>query len=227
MIQPSPGVMLEYEWPRWLPREVLFPVMRVPLRDVSAAGYAEVAKLAPAAATELVRAGCAVIAYACTLGSVFAGAQAEEQMLAAIEAASDRPALSLGKTSVAAFRQLGITRPALLTPYSDVANGWLCAYLAEHGITPAGVIPTPVDIVTVGNLSPQEVAALALAGLAELPHADGLWIPCTAIQTIAAISGIEKKGGRPVVSGSQALLWDALRAIGQSAPIAGAGRLCT
>ncbi len=218
--------MLEYEWPNWLPQEVMFPVMRVPLRDGSPGSYAEVAGQAPFAAAELVRAGCGVIAYACTLGSVYAGAQAEVRLLDAIAAASDRPTLSLGATSIKALRRMGIARPAVLTPYSDEANGWLRSYLAEYGIEVSRFIPTPVDIVTVGNMSPAEVASIALAGLAAFPAADGLWIPCTAIQTIAAIATIEAVSGKPAVSGSQALLWDALAAVGQHGPIAGAGALC-
>lgn len=218
--------MLEYEWPRWLPPEVLFPVMRVPLSGGTRASYAKVADQAPLAATQLVQAGCGVIAFACTLGSVFAGAQAETRLQAAIGAASNLQALSLGATSIKALRRMGITRPAVLTPYSDEANGWLRAYLAEHGIAVAGFIPTPVDIITVGNLPPEEVAAVALRGLTALPAADGLWIPCTAIQTIAAIAAIEAASDKPAVSGSQALMWDTLAAIGHTRPIAGAGALC-
>lgn len=225
MIQPSPGVMLEYEWPNWLPREVLFPVMRVPMREASAAGYAEIVEQAPAAAKELASASCNAIAFACALASVFAGREAEQNMLDDLQNACELPVVGLGAASVAALRKLNVRNPAVLTPYGEEANAWLASYLCECGITVSGIISTPVDIRTVGSLSPAEVTAVALAGLAENHAADGLWIPCTAIQTMAAIAPIEAVSGRPVVSGSQALLKEALAAVGQVAPIARAGAL--
>ena len=225
IIQPTPGVMIEYEWPRWLPDEVLFPVMRVPLREASAEGYREVADLVPGAAKQLASAGATLVAYACTIGSLFAGAEAEDRLIAAMEQESGLPALSLGATSVKALRKVSNLRPAVLSPYSVETNRWLESYLLERGLTIAGFIPTPVNIVTVGNLPSAEISALAITGLAALPDATGLWIPCTAIRTLEAIRPIELASGLPAISGSQALLWHALKCLGLDHDVKGLGSL--
>ncbi len=225
VIQPAPGVMLEYEWPRWLPAEVLFPVGRIRMSAPTAAGYAEIASKAPDTARDLASAGAGVIAYACTIGSLFAGIAAEEALVAALTAASGRPAISLARTCAAALRRVGATRLAIMTPYTPEANGWVARYIEARGFAVAGFIATPVSIVTVGDLPPAEITALAVTGLAAMPSADALWIPCTAIQTMAAIAGIEAATGLPVISGTQAMLWDALRVLGIDDPLHGAGRL--
>lgn len=225
VIQPAPGVMLEHEWPRWLPPEILFPMGRVRFTDGSAAGYDKIAAAAPDAARDLASAGADLIAYACTIGSLYAGVDGETRLIVSLEAASGRPAISLGATSVKALRKVGGRRLAIMTPYTPETNGWVAAYIAACGFSVEAFVATPVGIVQIGNLQPAEIAAFAIAEMANYPAADALWIPCTAIQTMEAIGTIEAATGRPVVSGTQALLWHALDLLGIADPIRGAGSL--
>ena len=225
IIQPAPGVMIEHEWPHWLPADILFPVGRIRLTAPTREGYRTAADAALAMARDLATAGADVIAYACTVGSLCDGARAEAALIERLAAASGKPVLGLAETSVAALRQVGAQRLAIMTPYSAETNGWVSDYISAAGFKVAGLVPTPVDIFTVGDIHPREVAAIAIAGMRGLPDADALWIPCTAIQTMAAIADIEAATCLPVVSGTQALMWQALRQLGISDAIVGAGRL--
>jgi maleate isomerase len=227
VIQPAPGVMLEHEWPRWLPSGMLFPVQRLRMSGVDKPGYRALAAAAPDAARDLASAGADIVAYACTVGSLFDGPAAEAALVAGMAQASGKPALSLAETSLMALAALGVRRPAVMTPYLAETNRWVADYVAAAGMAVAGFVPMPVGIATVGDLHTAEVAAVALAGLAALPDADGLWIPCTAIQTMEAIAMIEAIGGRPVVSATQALLWRALAMLDVETTIEGAGALFT
>jgi maleate cis-trans isomerase len=202
--------MLEHEWPAWLPPEVLFPVGRLRMPGVDRDAYAAMAAAAPEVARDLAAAGASVVAYACALGSVYDGPEAEGTLAAALAAAAGRPAVTLGAACVAALRRVGARRPAILTPYGEAANRRVTDYATACGLTPEGPIATPVDMATVGDLSPAAVVAIAVEAIAACPHADSLWIPCTALQTLDAIEAIEAVAGRPVVSGSQALLWRSL-----------------
>ncbi len=225
VIQPAPGVMLEHEWPRWLPPEILFPMGRVRFTDGSAAGYDRIAAAAPDVAQDLVSAGAGLIAFACTIGSLYAGIEGETKLIASLEATSGRPAISLGATCAKALRKVGARRLAIMTPYTPETNDWVAAYVEACGFQVEAFITTPVDIVRIGNLQPAEIAALAIAAMARYPVADALWIPCTAIQTMAAIATIEAATERPVVSGNQALMWHALELLAIADPIHGAGSL--
>lgn len=225
IIQPAPGVMIEHEWPHWLPRDMLFPVARIAMTSATAAGYADLAGAAPQAARDLASAGAGLVAYACTIGSLFAGVAAETALVEALARAAGCPAISLAATSMRAIARVGGSRLAIMTPYSVETNRWVADYVEACGLAVDSFIATPVDIVTVGNLQPAEIAALAIRAMAARPNADALWIPCTAIQTMAAIAEIEAATARPVISGTQALLWDALRILDVRDPVQGAGRL--
>lgn len=217
--------MIEHEWPHWLPPDILFPVGRIRLTGPTREAYRAAAEAAPAMARDLATAGADVIAYACTIGSLCDGVRAEAALMEHLAAASGKPVLGLAETSVAALRQVGAQRLAIMTPYAAEANGWVADYIEAAGLAVAGFVPTPVDIFTVGDIHPREVAAIAIAGMRDLPDADALWIPCTAIQTMAAIADIEAVTGYPVISGTQALMWGALRIFGIADEIVGAGRL--
>lgn len=217
--------MLEHEWPRWIPDDILFPVARVRMTSPDAEGYAQMADDAPAAAHDLATAGVDLVAYACTLGSLFAGSEAEDALIASLQLASGKPAISLAATSVLALRTVGAGRIAIMTPYADAQNQWVADYAVIAGFEVAGFIPTPLDIRTVGSMPPAEVAEVAIRGLAQLPEADALWIPCTAIQTMDMIASLESITNLPVVSGTQALLWHSLQLLGTADRITNAGCL--
>lgn len=225
VIQPAPGVMLEHEWPRLLPPGLLFPVARVRLTGGAPADYAALAAAAPAAAADLASASAGVIAFACAVGSLYAGVEAEAALAASLAVASGRPAITLGASSIRALHHVGARRIAILTPYSPEVNALVGDYAARQGFEVAGFIDAGAPITTVGDIGPAGVADVAIAGLGRLLDADALWIPCTAIQTIEAIPAIEAATGIPVVSGSQALLWDGLRVLGIADAVAGGGRL--
>jgi maleate isomerase len=222
VIQPAPGVMLEHEWPHWLPDGLLFPVARVRLSGGDVDDFERLAAAAPEAARDLASAGANVVAYACTLGSLYAGRAAEDRLVAELAQASGKPALALGSACTDALRKLGAKRLAIMTPYGDAQNAWVEAYIRSQGFAIAGFVATPMGIATVGDMSPADVSALAIESLAALPEADALWLPCTAMQTMAAIETIEAATARPVVSGSQALLWKSLATLGIADPIEGA-----
>jgi len=225
VIQPAPGVMLEHEWPRWLPRDMLFPMGRVRFTDGSAAGYDRIAATAPDVAQDLASAGANLIAFACTIGSLYAGIAGENRLINALEAASGLRAISLGATCATALRAVGAKRLAIMTPYLPETNAWVASYIEACGFSIEAFITTTVGIVQIGNLQPAEIAAFAIAEMARHPGADALWIPCTAIQTMDAIATIEAVTGRPAVSGTQALLWHALALLDIADPIVGAGSL--
>ena len=225
IIQPAPGVMLEHEWPSRLPAGVLFPVSRIRMSGVTRDGYARLAEAAPEAARDLASASSNLVAYACTIGSLFAGASFESALVERLATAAGKPAISLASTSVRALRSVGARRLAIVTPYTAETNGWVRDYIVSQGFTVAGFVTTPHAIATVGSMSPDAVADFCVAAMERLRDADALWIPCTAIQTLDAITSIEARSGRPAVSGSQALLWHALDLLSLDDPVTDGGRL--
>jgi maleate isomerase len=66
---------------------------------------------------------------------------------------------------------------------------------------------------------------LSTALVREHPDIDGIYMPCNKWRTVSVIDRIEKETGKPVVTNTQAWVWEALHTIGMRRPIAGYGCL--
>jgi maleate cis-trans isomerase len=74
-------------------------------------------------------------------------------------------------------------------------------------------------------LSPETGYELAASLLREHPDVDGVYMPCNKWRIISVIDRIEKEFNKPVVSNTQAWVWEALRAMQMGKAIPGFGRL--
>jgi maleate isomerase len=59
----------------------------------------------------------------------------------------------------------------------------------------------------------------------EFPDVDGIYMPCNKWRVTSVIERIEREFGKPVVTNTQAWVWEALRGMGMMQPIQGHGRL--
>jgi len=125
---------------------------------------------------------------------------------------------------LAALRALDARRIALLTPYTRRVNDELAAFLTGRGVTITRLAGFDLDSdETMTAVAP---AAILEAGLALCdPSADLLFVSCTALRTSVVLAALEEGLGKPVIASNPALLWHALRLIGNIDPVAGFGRL--
>jgi maleate isomerase len=75
------------------------------------------------------------------------------------------------------------------------------------------------------ELPPETGYQLAASLLREYPDVDGIYMPCNKWRVVSVIERIEKDHGKPVVSNTQAWVWEALRLMDMAKPIPGYGRL--
>jgi maleate isomerase len=163
-----------------------------------------------------------VIAYGCTSGTMVIG---EEEVFSRIREA--RPGVlctSPPTAALAALRALGARRVAVLTPYIEEVNRRVRDYFISRGL----------DIVAFGAFnrnSDPEIAAVtresivAAAEALDGPDVEAIFLSCTGMRGLAAVEELERRLGKPVVTSNQAMAWHALRLAGQTAPVAGFGRL--
>jgi len=160
--------------------------------------------------------------YGCTSGTVAIG---EGEITRLIQAA--RPGIPCTNpiTAVlAALRTLDARRIALLTPYTRAVNDALATFLIGRGIAITRLAGFDLDSDEAMTAVPP--AAILDAGLQLCdPGADLLFVSCTALRTSAVVAALEEGLGKPVVASNPALLWHALRLIGNTDPIRGFGRL--
>jgi maleate isomerase len=168
-----------------------------------------------------------VIAYGCTTGSFYRGAGWDREMLAIIERQAGVPAVATTPSVVAALRAFGARRLSVATPYPDWNNQRLRAYLEAQGFEVLNVEGEPTAAAAgnqgINDASPASV--VEFAARACRPDADALLCSCTAWRSVEAADALEQRTGKPVVTSNQATIWMALRALSETAPIRGFGRL--
>jgi len=164
------------------------------------------------------------LVFGCTSGTVAIGSDEVTRLLRV--ARPGIPCTNPIDAALAAFAALGARRISVLTPYTVPVNQAIAAHLAAAGVEVLSI--TGFDLEGDDEMTAVPPAATAAAA-AECCHpaADLLFVSCTALRVAEVLDQIEDRLGRPVVASNQALLWHALRLIGNEDAIAGFGRLLT
>jgi len=165
-----------------------------------------------------------VVAFGCTSATILVGI---DEITRRVQAG--RPGVTVVTPISAvlkAMRRLGMARTALLTPYGHELHNTLVQYLREQGVIVSA--SATYDLLTdeaMGRVSP--AALLEDAARLDLREADGIFISCTSLRAAEIAEALEARVGRPVVTSTQAFVWDAFRSAGYAKPISGFGRLLT
>lgn len=121
-----------------------------------------------------------------------------------------------------ACEALGVGRLSLLAPYRAETTTLVAGHLARHGVeVVAQSSMGHADDRDMGMLTPEAVIEAALA--ADHPHADALFLSCTALPAVPVIDRLEMMLGKPVLSSNQVSFWSMLDTAGISGD--GPGRL--
>ncbi len=176
-------------------------------------------------ATDLILPGLPldVVAFGCTSASMVIG---EEQVFARIRTARPGVACTTPITAAfAAFAALGARRLALLTPYRDDINRFIRGYIEARGF------PVPV----MGSFNEEDDRKAARIDVASIRDAaidlgsaaavDAVFVSCTSLRLIDAVSEIEAALGKPVTSSNHAMAWHCLRLAGIDDSRSGLGTL--
>lgn len=209
---------LDRELWRWVPDNISLRLTRTPYVPVEVS--LDLARLVSEHATldEAVRALGAsepeVIAYACASGSFVGGPAGERAMCEAMTRAGDVPSVTTSGALVEALAELGATRIALVTPYTESVTRSLEEYLAQVGVAVTGraFLGLTRDIWKVPYRSVMDMARQAVVGAA-----DALFISCTNLATYDVIPQLEAELRIPVLSANQVTMWSALRKLGAHA----------
>ena len=133
--------------------------------------------------------------------------------------------VSTGATACrAALEAFGARRIAVFSPYQPIADEQVCTFFTEAGFDVAAIdglrCPTATAIAEVG---PDRLAEMVAS--IDRPDVDAIVQVGTNLSFVAQAAGLESQLGKPVIAINAATLWHALRATGNTAPIAGHGRL--
>jgi maleate isomerase len=213
LIIPSSNRMVEQEMVHGFPQGVQAHVARLRMTGPHHTDLAWLLPRIEEAARTLADARCEVIAFHCTATSMEEGAAGEERILAAVARAGARDALTTATAIRHAFDALGARRIVLVTPYDAKTTEGEAAFLRSAGyevIHAVGHALAGSDAYcgTPARFWYERTLDAARA------EADAYLVSCANISVFGVIEELEAKLGRPVVTSNQAVIWDALRALG-------------
>jgi maleate isomerase len=156
----------------------------------------------------------------------YKGPGSDRQILDMVKKITPTPASTVLTAVTRGCQALGLKRVVLATPFPEDQDERLVRFLAHDGIEVVafrGLGCPNADVIW--ELPPESGYDLATSLLREHPDVDGVYMPCNKWRIVSVIDRIEKKSGKPVVTNTQAWVWEALRAMGMKNPIPGYGRL--
>lgn len=227
LISPGSGPNMERDFHRFLPPGVAVATTRIPFAGPSVEGLKDMADQLEEACKVFKRWKHDVIMFGCTSGSLIGGLDFDKQCIKRIEEVTGDPGMTTTTAVLEAFKALGVSKAATITPYPDVTNEIEQKFLEHHGITVTHMSGMGNDSskTSIANLEPsfvyQKVKAMPKDG------ADCVFVSCTGLNILDLIPLFEEDFGVPVITSNQATLWGCLRHSGVGTKIPELGKLFT
>jgi maleate isomerase len=166
-----------------------------------------------------------VMAYGCTSGSLFIGAESIHELIHTPH--PQTICTTPIEAAMAALEALKARSVALITPYADEINQRLRDHLRQNRfeVPVMGSWNEPVDA-KVGRISPESIRG-AVLDLGRSDRVDTVFISCTNLRALSMIKALENEFEKPVISSNAALGWHCLRLSGINDLLPHFGRLFT
>ena len=157
---------------------------------------------------DLVLVGCTTASMVC----------ASEAFSAKLEAMAGVPVITAAEASHWALLALGGRAVSVATPYGAPNNRIIAGFLMSRGIATAAIAgmdldrSVPIWLAAQPSLTAERVLEFSLS--VDVEAARALYLPCTGMGSLDAITGFERRTGKPAVSAVQAGYWASLRRLG-------------
>lgn len=212
---PNDNAMAERELVAWLPAGASCMTLRIPASKGAATLAGIPAQLAQtmALARNFDGEPIDIVVYACTAASILAGPRRDAELAAALARGTGKPVVTTAGAMVESLRHAGAREVALVTPYGDLVNEQLKAFLSAAGIHVRKL--SSLDAADAGERTPigtQQLAELALETMDD--ECDALFIAGSQLPTYAILGGLAQEFRRPVLSSIQATAWRVRQELG-------------
>lgn len=166
-----------------------------------------------------------VLLWCCTAGSFLKGAGFDLQLIDGMKKVSGvQQATTTSTAIIAAFKELGVKKLAMCTPYPRSANELEKKFIEAHGIELTRCEGFEfVDFNDMQKAKPHDY--YEFGKLCDTPDADAVFISCTGIDVLEVIEPLEKTLGKPVITSNQASYWHAFKLARVWEPVPGYGTL--
>jgi maleate cis-trans isomerase len=139
------------------------------------------------------------IVYGCTAAGFIYGPAGDAELAGQLCDITGKPVVTTARAMVDALERCGAHQVAVVTPYQDVVNQQLTAFLAASHIH-VRTLSTfrAASVEELGRITAQQVADLGRKTMRE--DCDALFIGCSQLPTYAILESLKGELGRPVES---------------------------
>jgi maleate cis-trans isomerase len=226
VIVPSNNVVLEPDLYRMAPAGISIHFARIWSGQDTPEEMEAMICHVPKCCEELSHARMDVYGFGCTGGSLMGGLGYDQKIIRIMEEKTGKPATSTSTAVLGAFKEFGITRISVVTPYEDWLNEKLRVFLTTNGIEVLALNSMPLREREPMNTVPPEIV-YRYSRETDRPEAQGIFISCTDLRATEVLGVIEKDLGKPAIASNQATLWAMLRLARVKEPVQGFGTLLT
>jgi maleate cis-trans isomerase len=139
------------------------------------------------------------VVYGCTAAGLIYGPKGDAELAAQLSEVTGKPVVTTARAMVDALEEAGAKNVAVVTPYHDLVNEQLTAFLAESGIRVRRLASFRApNVEALGRITAEEVAQLARETMHD--DCDSLFIGCSQLPTHAILDRLRRELGRPVES---------------------------
>jgi len=163
-----------------------------------------------------------VVAFACTTGSLLEGIGWDARLIERIKKITGVPSTTTATAVLRAFKELGIHKISVGTPYNDELNRREADFFEKSGVKVLKIKGLDVGG-AMAEVSLEEVKNLARE--VNRPDADAVFLSCTNLKALPVLDPLEKELGKYVFSSNIATFWDVMRMLKIKEPIQGKGKL--
>lgn len=215
LMVPANNTTMEPELLAWLPGAQC-RTLRIP-RGKGLLGPAEIPAYV-AQALELARGydhnQTDIVAYGCTAAGFIGGPAQDAEIQNELAKITGKPVVTTANAMIAVLRHISAKRIVVVTPYLDLVNVRLCAYLEQSGITVLKLASFKAATTDeLATITPAQIGALARETM--VPDADAMFIACSQLPTKDIMDGLEREFGKPVWSSIKATAWHVERVLAE------------
>ena len=187
--------------------------------------YKEALKQVEACAHELKRRACDFIIHGGSPLVLSQGKGFETKLIQQLEGITEVPCTTSIVAALDAFRDLSVSRLAVVDPYPPDLNEKVVSYLKAWGFEARSLVSLGTDFTNSSGASVADIYQAAKRAVREAGNADGIYIPCANFPVVDVIEDLETDLGLPVIANMTSQLYVAFKAISMHEKITGYGRL--
>jgi len=222
ILVPSSNTITETEFNALKPAGISVHAARMFITHPTVETLARMNEDTEMAAKHIATAQPSVVAFACTTGSLLEGMGWDARLVARIEKITGVPTTTTATSVIRAFRELGIHKISVGTPYNEELNRLEADFFEKSGVKVLKIKGLDSGG-AMAQISLEEV--MNLAREVNRPDADAVFLSCTNLKALPVLDPLEKELSKYVFSSNIATFWDVMRMLKIKEPIQGRGKL--